>query len=218
MIGTGYFDKGQWTRDFAKLWMENLLRYTPKTKEVYVVCAGCEYPIKSDHIITIPGINLGHVGEYVDGKRNGRFCGWSSSIMTLCSIAYGLGEDLIFLEQDCLAFGPWIERAYKDMEKAQFVFGAPHKTSPYMPCSQALFVIRHSFLTTFMEKYLTLPPDMFMLPEEKFLRIMEAHPSLCAHLSFGCDRERPIPYGDEVVYAQQLIPMEIDEFKKRGRC
>lgn len=217
MIGTGYFDKGQWTRDFAKLWCDNLARYVKKPQKVAVICAGSEFPVQTD-FICIPGINLGHVGEYVDGKRTGRFCGWSSSVLTLCSIAYGLGEDLIFLEQDCLAFGSWIERAYEDMAEAQFVFGPPHKTSPYMPCSQALFIIRHAFIPPFMEKYLSLPPDKYMLPEEKFLRIMEAYPGVSRHLSFGCDRERPIPYGDEVVYAQQLMPMEIDEFRKRGRC
>lgn len=218
MIGTGYFDKGDSTREFAKLWCENLLRYAPQAKEVYVICAGCDYPIQSDHIISIRGQNLGHVGEYVDGKRNGQFCGWSASIITLASIALSLKEDFIFLEQDCLAFGPWIERAYQDMGNGGFVFGPPHKTAPYMPCSQALFVIRHWFIVTFLKEYLSLPCDAQMLPEEKFLRIMEAHPKECSHLSFGCDRERPIPYDDEVVYAQQMQPEDVAEFRRRGRC
>ena len=218
MIGTGYHERGEWTQKFARLWFANLLRYAPETKQVFVVCAGCEFPIKSDHITPILGQNLGHVGDYVSGQREGQLCGWSASIITLATLAFSMGEDLIFIEQDCLAFGPWIERAYTDMDDGEFVFGGPHNTAPYMPSSQSLFIARHSFLLEFIQRYLTLPKDAVMLPEEKFLRIYEAAPEKCRHLSFGVDRERPIPFDAPVFYSQQHTLSELEELNRRGLC
>jgi hypothetical protein len=85
-----------------------------------------------------------------------------------------------------------------------------------MNCAQALFLVRHHFLPAFVSTYLSLPADRNMLGEDKFVHVERCYPHLSKRLSFGVDRMRPMPLGDEVWYAQQFSPQEIATLKQKN--
>jgi hypothetical protein len=160
--------------------------------------------------------NLGHVGDLLSGKSKSHLCGWSASVLALTLIAYNDGSDLVYVEADCLAFGPWLNQAYADLGDKQMAFGRKHETEPFMPCSQSLFIIRHSFLLEFVARYLALPADVEMNPENKFAHLEENDSASFARLSFGVDRERPIPFDAPVFYAQRWSGEELEEARTRS--
>ena len=134
-------------------------------------------------------------------------------------LAYTDESDFIYVEEDCLAFGPWVDRLYEDMGEAVMAFGLKHQSPPWMPCSQSLFIVRHSFIPTFVSTYLRMgrDGDVRTLGEQKFV-IMEQQygPTLIRRMSFGVDRERPIPWGAEVFYFQQPTKAELEEAATLG--
>lgn len=223
IIGTGYI-RG-WTpaaEDFAYWWKANTLRFAdpPASRIVVVSVDGSGTPAAfKDSAIDVLNLNgnCGHIHHLLTGQKKHWIGGWSASVLALAMIAYNDESDLIYKEQDCLAFGPWVERMYADMGDADMVFGRKHETHPHMPCSQSLFLIRHRFLLDFVTRYLAkgTDNDKDNLPESKFEHIEKDDPSRFRRLSFGFDRERPIIYEEPVWYAQQLKPEEITEMVKR---
>ena len=101
---------------------------------------------------------------------------------------------------------------YLDLGEGDMVFGGKMETAPYLPCEQSLVLIRHGFLLEFVRQYLSFRSDAEMLPEVKFAHIQGD----IRHLSFGVDRQRPIPWHDPVWYVQQLTADELAEAKRRG--
>lgn len=208
IVGSGYHYRSDWDRDFFSVWKSNTEKYT---KDYYVISTthsiGDGNEILCNH-------NIGHVGDLMKEGREG-LCGWSASICALAMVAYNCGRDLIYKEADCLWFGDVVSQMYRDCEGKQMVFGKKMDTAPYMACAQSTFLIRHSFILDFLRGYLFLPHDKDMLPENKFVKLEENSPDNYGRLSFGVDRERPIPWDSGVWYAQQWTPQELDEAKYR---
>lgn len=213
---------------FAALWQRNVKRYaSPKPENVFVLSVGdIAWPnfIFANGSQLIAKNNLGHVGELLNGKDR-EFCGWSAAIMTLAMASYANETDMIFLESDCLAFGPWVEQCYKDMGDGDFVFGHKQESEPWMECSQSLFLVRHRFIPVFVSEYLALGDERHTdaegkhdnLPERKFVKIeTKFGTEMVKRLSFGVDRCRPIPYDSPVFYCQRLTPEELTLLKERG--
>lgn len=213
IIGSGYHRKSDWNERFAWTWYNAIRRYAPFPKRIVIISTGHNFPVVASEIDVIRGVNLGHVG---DEGYNNALRGWSASVMALSLIAYNCQSDLIYLEEDCLAIGKWVEQAYMDMAEADMVFGYRHIKEPYQVCSQSLFIIKHRFLLEFVRRYLALVPDLNLLPENKFALLESGDPKRFARLSFGVDRERPIPYDSPVWYSQQNTEEEINEMKARG--
>jgi hypothetical protein len=236
LIGTGYHER-DYVRDkaFALLWLDNLKRYCPKAAHLIVLTTGAEFPNSGMGVQQLRLENLGHIGELLNAAEGEpdattpvrlapRFCGWSASVLALCLIAYNNRSDLVYLEQDCLAFGPWLETAYADLGGAEpdatsrcdMVFGRKHESEPWQACSQSLFIIRHRFLLDFVRRYLALPPDKELTPEQKFEALENDEPDRFARLSFGVDRERPIPWDAPVFYAQRWTDDELEQARARN--
>jgi hypothetical protein len=209
IIGSGYHRRCEWDEKMLELWKQNTEKYS---KHYFIVST--THGSKTDHDILLSN-NLGHVGDCIRDNREG-LCGWSHSILTLALIAYGCGKDLIFKESDCLWFGDVPQRMYEDCGDKGMVFGAKMTAAPYMACAQATFLIKHWCLLGFVRDYLCLPSDKDMLPEDKFVRLEEHAPHIYGRISFGVDRQRPIPWDDEVWYAQQWTQAELDEAQTRG--
>jgi hypothetical protein len=131
-------------------------------------------------------------------------------------IAYNCGRDFIYKEADCLWVGDVPKQMYQDCGDKGMVFGARMKTAPWMACAQSTFLIKHWFILDFLRGYLFLPNDKDMLPEDKFVKLEENAPDKYARLSFGVDREKPIPYDDSIFYAQQITESEMSELRRRG--
>jgi hypothetical protein len=213
ILGTGYHKKSGWDDDFAKIWYANQRRYCPFQERIAVLSTGATYPVQASEINVFYGKNMGHIG---DSPRFHGLAGWSASVLALALLAYNCNEDLIYREQDVLAFGPWLQQAYSDLGDADMVFGHKMTTGPWMPCSQSLFIIRHRFLLDFVARYIALGDDSLeFCPEHRFCSLEEQEPERFRRLSFGPERERPLPYDAPVWYAQQITTGELAELKLR---
>lgn len=223
LLGTGWYRDTDEARAWRGVWDRNLRRYVScnRSRHITIAVGGaypydlCVYPL--GQVIRLPH-NLGHVGDLLHGNANHYLCGWSASVIALASLAYAGGTDLIYLEEDALAFGPWVERLYSDLGDGQFIFGAAMKSPPFMQSSQSLFLIRHAFLPTFIREYLSLGwdghPDT--LPENKFATIEARYRNECRRATWMRDRERPLDYDMPVWSAQKYTAEELAELRGRG--
>jgi len=196
---------------FSGIWRGNTLKYS---WDIY--CVSTEPPSVFGVGRTI-GVNhnLGHVNDLIAENRDG-LCGWSAHMITLAMLAYSAGKHFVYKESDCIWHGPVLEQMRADMGDKDFVFGRKMTSPPHMDCSQSTFMVRHSFIPTFVSMYLSYGDDRLLLPEHKFSKIEEELPQHCARLSFGVDRCRPIPYDEPLWFVQQLSDFEILEMKNKG--
>lgn len=223
LIGTGWYRDTDEAREWRKVWDMNLLRYARCVPRAVTVAVGDAKPYAFDHpcplgqIIYLPH-NLGHVGDLLHGRANHYICGWSATVIALAGLAYAGGTDLIYLEEDALAFGPWINRLYSDLGDGQFIFGAKMTSPPWMQCSQSVFLIRHAFIPTFIREYLSLghDGDPDNLPEHKFATIEARYRNECRRATWMRDRERPLDYDMPVWSAQKFTAEELAELRGRG--
>lgn len=221
LIGSSYFDNGKngqkFRQEFAHVWSANTARANPE--RVVVVCeAGSVRPNTghNEQIISLSG-DLGHCHDLIAKKKPHEFSGWSSSMVSLAMLAYTNEADFIFKEEDCLAFGDWVSQMYQDLRSGDLVFGYKHRSPPWMPCSQSLFLVRHRFIPEFVSTYLSLGGDNRTdnLGEHKFCKLESQFGiNRIRRLSFGVDRERPIPYDARVFYAQQITPDELAKIRE----
>lgn len=224
LLGSGMYKDPE----FHGLWRSNNIRYAvPEPSRTVVVCvAGQDLPYVNANTseVCLAG-NLGHVGDLLSGIKPYSYCGWSMGVLSLALLAYQDESDLIYKESDCLAFGPWVKQLYADMGDGDMAFGAKMESEPFMECAQSLFIVRHGFIPKFVEFYLSLGDERSKdendhednLPERKFVKIEEAFGTeKIRRLSFGVDRERPLPYDDAVWYAQRFSAEELDELRNKG--
>lgn len=203
VIGTGYFDNGKTSADFFKTWMTNTLRFSVPTDIVVVNAA-------SKPLASLGGTwlnmmhNYGHVKAMAPGEKYG---GWWLGFMMSALTAYHHDADFIYKEQDCLAFGPWVDRLYEDGRTAHVVVGRfNHKYR----IEQSLVLVRRKFIPELIMMYLSInDTDVNLRPELKFLQIMSTRPGCMVCTSMGCGRNRPIPYNDKCFYAQKLSASEL---------
>jgi hypothetical protein len=222
IIGTSYFcgpkSGSQWF--FEELWkpaVQALFRPPNKTFPQDVFCVSVAGMMAKSlrewiQVIYLTG-DLGHVHQLI-GKKNppkdSQMSSWEAAVLTLAMIAFTNECDLIFLEQDCLAFGPWIDQLYSELGDKQMLFGR----SRCMPCAQSLFIVRHKFLLTFVEEYIQAGLNLKM-GEEKFMSLMRNRPGQIGQFSFPFDRDRPLNFDLPVFYGQKYSPHELNELKRR---
>jgi hypothetical protein len=218
LIGSGYWHPSGGSKkasDFHKIWLYNITKHA--NGPIYTIGVdSCHPEFQHANEVFIPLIgNCGHIGDLINGNKERQICGWSASICFLALLAYNNESSFIYVEQDCLWFGDVIGQMYQDMGDRQMVFGRKMESPPWMGCAQSTFLIRHNFIPEFVSRYLALPEDRLMLPESKFTTLEEQTPEKFARLSFGVDRERPIPWESPVWYCQQWTQDELDRARER---
>lgn len=218
IIGSGFYRKPneQWPAWFFYNCFLPCARSVAENDSIFVLSVGNSGTSGIPGVISLSG-NLRHVHALLGKEEpyaDNQFCGWSGAIMALALIAYNNESDLVFLEADCLAFGPWIERLYADAEGLQMVFGR----SKMMPCEQSLVLIKHAFIPEFVRRYIEGADERNVrdLPENRFIRLMRQTPSLIGQHSIGPGRDRPLPLTRDVWSAQKFTPQELLTLRANG--
>lgn len=187
---------------FFEIWYGNTRKYY--SEPIYIV--GCDVPIL-DNKLNIFSLseypNLGHVGDYLNGNKTGRYCGWTAGVLIGLLHAYCNNKDFVYKEQDCLAFGSYVEQMRSEIGDNGIIFGK----NRIMGVAQALFYVKRDFIPQIIS-YLSIQDDKDVLPEYKFGNIKEK-----AIFSFGYDRDRPINVNDAVFYLQQITELDLEQIK-----
>lgn len=223
MIGSGYYDGPNSGSDwFYRIWEKNTVQSFNNYSCVFVLCVDSfkRFPQSySSHVelIRLTG-NLGHVGQLLSGEKSHRICGWSAAVITLAMLAYTAECDFIYKEQDCLAFGPWIDKLYEELGDAGMIFGS----CKLMPAAQSLFLVKHEYIPIFVKRYLSGEPEntTAWLPEKKFERMerecqQQAVPKV-KRFSFPFDRDRPLDFSLPVWYGQKFTKAELLAMRSLG--
>lgn len=219
LLGSSFFDGGKPERQaMAQHWINNVARMDVKPNKIVVIGeGGAKIPALWGDVIRLTG-DLGHVHQHLDGgpKSHHDFTGWSASVLALAMLAYIDEADFIYRESDCLAFGPWVTRMYRDCGDHGWVFGPKMTSAPWMACAQSLFLVKHATIPQFIRTFLLHgnENERNRIGETRFVKMETVMPA--GRLSFGVDRMRPIPWDDEVWYFQQPTAAELAEAKSRN--
>lgn len=206
--------------EFFGHWHANTRRGVPPETRIAIVCeAGSRLPEpypQDVEVVHLTG-DLGHVSHLENKTKPHEFAAWTAHMCALAMLAYCDEADFLYKESDCLAFGPWLETMYRDLGTAKIIFGHAQATSPCMPSSQSLFLVKHDWIPTFVSNYLGFGGDAKIFGEFKFVQLeYKFGPQVVKRLSFPGDRERPIRYDLPVSYWQQIYPAELAEIQRRN--
>lgn len=192
---------------WLNIWYSNTQKYSKNTQ---CNLLGPDIPY-DDRFVWIRQIidhpNLGHIGDYIHGHRQGKWCGWTAGVIFGMMHAYLHSVDFIYKEQDCLWFGEGIvDQLYRDLGDKNIVFGSCQLMGP----AQSLFLVRRNAIPDIIAD-LARDDDKDVLPEYKFARLPNH-----ARLSFGYDRDRPFNTKDKNWYIQQVTKEELDLLRREG--
>jgi len=215
IIVTGYYtdpriQPDSYYQSLFDTWWKNTLYTTRHCQpdEIYVINNNGNIPEsqKKGKWVDI-SYNLGHVVECMatgsmPGKHN--ICGWTMSTLLGALIAYSNNCDLVYKEQDCLAFGPWAETLGNVLRDGIKITTGKLSSDLPFKVEQSLFGVKYDFLLEFVSSYLSIPqPDSEMVPEHKWHQLIEGEwKEKFAWLPFGYGRQRPVNYDDKVFYVQ----------------
>lgn len=198
VIGSGYWKANKKSETFfSKYWMPNTLRADPE--KIVILNSGS------------PEINWGEIVQWINLPKNPQhgqvltkkkikvqFEGWSLAFIQGAFFAHACGCDYIFKEQDCLAFGPWVEKMYECCKGKQAVSGQLWKIpNQDYSIELSLMLFKHEYIMPFLSQLFadTGTADK-VRPEKKFLTIKEKEPDLWGNLNFGYGGNRPFTVSD----------------------
>lgn len=219
IVGSGFIGGNKPADDFYETRNSHLERNGDfKPEHMYVICARGESPPDERDWITkikLKG-DLGHICR--DSSQKHQIEGWPMVVMTTAMIAYQNECDFIFIEQDCLPFGPFISKMYEEIREG---VGLIMGNTAHQPCAQSLFLLRHWFIPEFVWLYLGMKlKDRKQQGEQAFVKMEGETSGKVQRFSFGFDRDRP-PEGfasmkDKVWYLQQISVDELTKLKESG--
>lgn len=226
IIVSGYFQQpgASWGPWFHRLWYRNLMKWAdPKPERVFII-SGSKPPLRrKGEWITLTG-NLGHCDAILKWSKTAYMPACPATWMAGLWLAYLNECDFVYLEQDCLAFGPWVKRVYNDL-------GMPTTEDPYNwhgkkvafatsimhGAATSLFIVRHWYIPFFVKHYIESGAEDHInrIAEQKVFRMSGQWPEFYSQFSFGVDKERPLPFDNEVWFAQKFTANELRELENR---
>lgn len=213
IIVTGYYgDKDdEYHQKLYPIWLKNTIFHTRKhpPKNIYVINSGGYMPEEQRGVAKWIDLdyNIGHVVDTMAGGVNAfkhGLCGWTMSTLMGALTAYSCNCDLIYKEQDCLAFGDWVPLLYSVLNND--IVMTTGRLSDDLPfrIEQSLFGMKRDFLIEFVRTYLAQKaPDWEVVPEHKWAAMVDKEfKGRFEYLPFGYGRNRPINYDDKIFYMQ----------------
>lgn len=230
LLSSSYFHAPgvKWAGWFFHVWWANVLAADPRPEKVVIIAqAGCKVPSLKwnwrgrkimPEVINLTG-DIGWCDHLLKGEKKVVMPACCASWLACAWLAYMNETDLVVLEQDCFAVGPWVERLYKDLGDKQAIFGE----SKMQGTASSLFLIRHAFIPTFVADYLAEGPQTHLqrISETCLHRIIERKPEQYTRFKFGCGKDKPMDIGDvkdkyNVRYFEKLTPAELLILEQQG--
>lgn len=216
-IITGYHGPDTARAKFFDIWWKNTHKFS-EPKDIFVINVNSDFcpEEKCGKWIDL-SYNLGHVHDLDENEYpNKKFGGWSMSFIMGAYLAYSNNTDLIYKEQDCLAFGNWVSELYSH-EKEIVVGQSVHADGQAL--EQSLFLVRHSAILDFVNAYTNFVGDdagkNFIRPESKFSEILNrSFSNRFTFTKMGYGRSKPQNLKEslesgEAFYIQKLTEEEI---------
>lgn len=214
VVVTGYFNSGDaLTEDFFRIWHDNTTRFAKPARIFVINAASKPLDYGNSTWINLSENLFHHAFNLPPGQQLG---GFSASVMIGCLLAYHERADMLFKEQDCLAFGNYVETLYAEMGDKGMVAGPILTSGPGAGLlAVSLMLIRHEYLLEFVARYLSLwPTDREFLPEHKLMEI--AKTGRIVESKMGFDRNRPINFDAPAFHLQKMTVKEMEILKARG--
>lgn len=198
------------SQKFFDLWYKNTRKYIPKEIPIHIL--GPHKPNlenKENTKSLVEYENLGHFGDLLTKKKNDFLIGYTASVVYGMIDAYVRGKDFLYKEQDCLAFGDYVEEIYKliNSNKNYGILVGPNKIQS---CSTAIHFVKRNSIPDAINKICSTP-DINCITEKKYSQM----PNL-GKLTFGYDRDRPFNPKDKIFYIQQIKLEEMEILKKEN--
>jgi hypothetical protein len=220
VIGSGYIGSSMAHNQFFDIWCRNIMKNPDlNPSKIVVCCSKDQAPTSCPHFVQLIRVsgNLGHICR--DSSQRHQLEGWACDVMITALIAYNDESDFLFIEQDCLAFGPFASTLQKECGEEGMIFGS----NSWMPSAQSLFYVRHAFIPDFVHKYLGKKiADRKIGGEDAFSQMQNEFGARVKRMSFGFDRDRP-PGGFSSMtnepapwYVQQISLAEIKQLRDCG--
>ncbi len=226
LIGTGchYAPDGRAAaQEMFDLWLANTRKYVASERISRIIVLGdsnCWVDTRSSATMLGLAGDVGHFFDTMRGIKKHHFNGWMASVLALAMIAYNDESNFIYKEADALAFGPWLDRMYEQIDQASVIFGSYQRPdgSHIMACAQSLFMVKHAYIPTFCRLILEGPPQNTdsQLGENVFARLEAEHRFDWKRFTFGYDRGRPFNMDDDVFYIQKVSSEELETLKSKG--
>lgn len=198
---------------FHRVWYNNLFRSAQPDMVAIIGQPGLIDPIHRKGVWIVPQGDLGGCGQLLRREKSSFMAEVSAMWMMGLWYAYISERDAIYVEQDVLCFGHWIERLYERVQGKQCVFGraATHGIST------SLFLIKHEFIPFFCADYVREGPEDHAnrIPEMKVLRMANRNPEWYAFNDMPFDTDRPLRYDEPVWYAQKFTDEEMIDLEQK---
>lgn len=230
LLASSYFHApgAKWAGWLFHVWWTNVLAANPRPEKVVIIAqAGCKIPTLKwnwrgrkilPEVINLTG-DIGWCDHLLKGEKKVVMPACCASWLACAWLAYMNESDLIVLEQDCLVFGNWVERLYKDLSDKQAIFGE----SRMQGTATAIFLIRHAFIPQFVMDYLGEGTQNHLqrISETCLHRIIERKPEQYTRFKFGTGKDRPMALGDmkdkdNVLYIEKATPDELRVLENYG--
>jgi len=142
---------------------------------------------------------------------------WAASNIVAAAYAYANDMDYLFVEQDCLVVG--LDKAVTMAREKGGIWYGYGSNASYRPCwaENCLIYVDNAYLLAFIRAMHAIKdtPDGKPFLEQRFHEELSRCEGHIHFWPFGCGRLRPIPWEEEIFYAQHLTDEELDKFKER---
>lgn len=210
--GYHYFPGADW---FHGIWYNNLFRSAKPDKIVVIGDPYAPAPFQKRGVWVEPTGDLGGCGQLLRREKQSYLAGVSAMWIMGLMYAYMCERDAIYVEQDALVFGHWIERLYGELGDKGLIFG----TARTHGIATSLFLIRHDAIPSFIQHYIDEGPEDHVnrIPEMKVARIEARWPECVARHTMPFDTDRPLDLKrTDPWYVQKLTPDELMDMHGEG--
>ena len=190
-------------QDFFIIWAKNTTKFSPENTQIKIFGPHVPHGTYSNVEYIAQYNNLGHVFDYMERKKTGRWCGWTAGIIFGMVHAYLHEADFIYKEQDCLWFGDCINLMYSEIGDGNIILGKNQQ----MTVGQSLFLVPRNSIPIVIGS-LSKFDDKDIFPEKKFLEIPGKK-----FYSMGYDRDRPFDINKTPFHIQQISPEDLQKIQ-----